>query len=75
MTSPDQFEAWFAELGWKHSTCRAAALEAWEASRAAVVVDLTDLSRCFSPNDCADWAMWLSDVKETVEAAGLKVAP
>ena len=35
----------------------------WASSRAAIEVDLQDLSRCFSPNDCGDWAMWLSDVK------------
>jgi hypothetical protein len=38
----------------------------WGASRAAIEVDLQDLSRCFSPNDCGDWAMWLSDVKSLV---------
>lgn len=48
---------------------------AWQASRAAVVVDLSDLSRCFSPNDCGDWAMWLDDVKKLIEAQGLKVTP
>ncbi|MPS98223.1 MAG: hypothetical protein E2581_06955 [Pseudomonas sp.] len=47
----------------------------WAASREAVVVDLSDLSQCFSPNDCGDWAMWLDDVKRLVEAQGLKVAP
>lgn len=38
----------------------------WGASRAAIEVDLQDLSRCFSPNDCGDWAMWLGDVKNLV---------
>ena len=51
-----------------------AAMWAWQASREAVVVDLSDLSRCFSPNDCGDWAMWLDDVKKLIEAKGLKVA-
>lgn len=48
--------------------------EAWCQSREAVVVDLSDLSRCFSPNDCGDWAMWLDDVKKLIEVQGLKVA-
>lgn len=45
----------------------------WQASRESLVIDLSDLSRCFSPNDCGDWAMWLDDVRIMVQAAGLKV--
>lgn len=45
----------------------------WQESRAALVVDLSDLSKCFSPNDCGDWAMWLDDVRILVQRAGLKV--
>lgn len=45
----------------------------WKASRAALAIDLSDLSRCFSPNDCGDWAMWLDDVRIMLQAAGLKV--
>lgn len=37
----------------------------WKSSRAAI--DLTDLSKCFSPNDCGDWAMWLDDIKSMVK--------
>jgi hypothetical protein len=47
--------------------------EVWQASREALVIDLSDLSRCFSPSDCGDWAMWLDDVRIMVQAAGLKV--
>ncbi|MBF8720480.1 hypothetical protein [Pseudomonas guariconensis] len=50
-----------------------AAWWAWQASRAVIVLDLSDLSQCFSPNDCGDWAMWLDDVKKLIEAQGLKV--
>lgn len=46
---------------------------AWQASRESLVIDLSDLSQCFSPNDCGDWAMWLDDVRIMVQAAGLKV--
>lgn len=45
----------------------------WLASREEMMIDLSDLSNCFSPNDCGDWAMWLDDVKKLAEAAGLKV--
>ena len=48
---------------------------AWQASREALVVDLSDLSNCFSPDGCGDWAMWLSDVNRLIEAAGVKVKP
>jgi len=48
---------------------------AWQASRESLVVDLSDLSQCFSPNDCGDWAIWLDDAKKLIEAAGLKVKP
>ena len=46
---------------------------AWAASRESLVIDLSDLSNCFSPNDCGDWAMWLDDVRVLVQQAGLKV--
>lgn len=45
----------------------------WKASRESSVIDLSDLSNCFSPNDCGDWAMWLDDVRILVQRAGLKV--
>ncbi|NWC12012.1 hypothetical protein HX776_24815, partial [Pseudomonas agarici] len=48
---------------------------AWQASRKALVIDLSDMSNCFSPDDCGDWAMWLDDVKKLIEDAGLKVKP
>lgn len=51
------------------------AWDGWKASRETLVVDLSDLSNCFSPNDCGDWAMWLGDVKKLIEAQGLKVKP
>ena len=47
---------------------------AWAESREAVVIDLSDLSNCFSPDDCGDWAIWLDDVKKLIVAAGLKVS-
>lgn len=47
----------------------------WQASREALVVDLSDLSQCFSPDNCGDWAMWLDDVKRLIEDLGLKVTP
>lgn len=47
----------------------------WKASRLAEAVDLSDLSNCFSPNDCGDRAMWVDDVKKLIEAQGLKVKP
>lgn len=49
--------------------------EAWQASRESLVIDLSDLSNCFSPNDCGDWAMWLDDIRIMVQRAGLKVNP
>ena len=45
----------------------------WKASRESIVIDLSDLSRCFSPSDCGDWAMWLDDVRVIAQKAGLKV--
>lgn len=45
----------------------------WQTSRETLVIDLSDLSNCFSPNDCGDWAMWLDDVRILVQRAGLKV--
>lgn len=45
----------------------------WQASRESLVIDLSDLSQCFSPHDCGDWAMWLDDVRILAQAAGLKV--
>lgn len=47
--------------------------EGWKASRESLAIDLSDLSNCFSPNDCGDWAMWLDDVRILVQRAGLKV--
>jgi hypothetical protein len=46
----------------------------WKASRESLVIELSDLSNCFSPDDCGDWAIWLDDVKKLIVAAGLKVA-
>lgn len=82
----EQFEAWVLREFPEQSLARFTTGEyqgftvehcwqAWKASREAVVVDLSDLSRCFSPNDCGDWAMWLDDVKKLIKAQGLKVAP
>lgn len=37
-----EFSDWFAQSGWTTSVARGAAWEAWQASRAAVVVELPD---------------------------------
>lgn len=52
----------------------ASAWWAWNASRESLVIDLSDLSNCFSPNDCGDWAMWLDDVRILVQRAGMGVS-
>jgi hypothetical protein len=83
----EEFEAWaitsawlglvgddleFINGGYVYPEVKSAWLS-WQASRESLVIDLSDLSRCFSPNDCGDWAMWLDDVRIMAQAAGLKV--
>lgn len=63
VTRPEYYESPYANGAW----------DGWKASRESPVIDLSDLSRCFSPNDCGDWAMWLDDVRIMAQAAGLKV--
>lgn len=47
-----------------------AALWAWEASRAAVTVELPEHFKTMAGD-----VMWSADVREALEAQGLKVAP
>lgn len=47
-----------------------AAAEGFRDGVGSVAVDLSDLSNCFSPDGCGDWAMWLEDVKKMIIAAG-----
>lgn len=83
-----EFRDWFAQSGWTTSVARGAAWEAWQASRAAVVVEL--------PVKLADAYEWgygdgqnnpngysskeerdkcVTDLMQSIEAAGVKVAP
>ena len=83
MTSREEFEVWmrdYAKIVVGSGDPYPAGLErdywrVWQASRAALEFDLSDLSNCFSPDDCGDWAIWLSDVKTLLEAAGLRAKP
>ncbi|ELE9726632.1 hypothetical protein RM407_000226 [Enterobacter kobei] len=43
---------------------------AWQASRAAIEIDLPEW---FSPHDCGDKAMWSDAVEKAIRAAGIKV--
>jgi hypothetical protein len=64
-----EFSDWFKQSGWTTSVARGAAWEAWQASRAAVVVELPD------PNEVHDSGDFACDVIDALEAAGVKVAP
>lgn len=44
--------------------------EAWQASRAAIEIDLPEW---FSPHDCGDRAMWSDSVEKAIRAAGIKL--
>ncbi|HID7507779.1 TPA: hypothetical protein ACXHW4_001602 [Enterobacter hormaechei] len=44
--------------------------KAWQASRAAIEIELPEW---FSPNDCGDRAMWSDAVEKAIRAAGIKV--
>ena len=75
----DEFRAWLLEVdllrdrqGLVPITGREANLmeKAWQASRAALVIELPD---SFSPNDCGDWAYWAELVDKAIEAAGVRV--
>ncbi|WP_201284507.1 hypothetical protein [Enterobacter roggenkampii] len=46
------------------------AYDAWQASRAAIEIELPEW---FSPNDCGDRAMWSDAVEKAILAAGIKV--
>jgi len=46
--------------------------ESWQASRAALVVEQWDFDT-FSPNDCGDDAVWMTEVKRTLGKAGITV--
>lgn len=70
-----EFEAWWESDG---RYCRAGggdyektfAWRAWQASRAALCVELPDT---WSPNDCGDWAYWADAVDAAIKAAGVRV--
>ena len=44
----------------------------WQQSRAALVVEQWDFDT-FSPNDCGDEAVWMTEVKRTLGKAGITV--
>lgn len=69
MSSHDQFEAWFRESA-LHRADYPILLEAWEASRAALVVELPSLSE---GNRAYNQGIY--DTKCRIEAAGVQVKP
>ncbi|WP_288659493.1 MULTISPECIES: hypothetical protein [Pseudomonas] len=75
MSSHDQFEAWFRESA-LHRADYPILLEAWEASRAALVVELPDLANPtrWESSDNA-WNNAIKACKNAIEAAGLQVKP
>lgn len=44
----------------------------WKKSRASLVVEQWDFDT-FSPNDCGDEAVWMTEVKRTLGKAGITV--
>lgn len=44
--------------------------KAWQASRAAIEIELPEW---FSPHDCGDKVMWSDAVEQAIRAAGIKV--
>ncbi|SFQ46894.1 hypothetical protein SAMN05216229_12366 [Geopseudomonas sagittaria] len=72
-TKTDDFTAWFEapeQADLRLSCSRGWAELIWQASRAAVVVELPDT---WSPNDCGDWAYWADAVDSAIEAAGVRI--
>lgn len=43
--------------------------QAWQASRQAIEIDLSD---CFSPYDCGDEAAWIDQLKKQLSVKGIK---
>ncbi|WP_259565603.1 hypothetical protein [Enterobacter sichuanensis] len=56
----EEYMEWDVRLAWKM----------WQASRAAIEIELPEW---FSPNDCGDRAMWSDLVENSIRAAGIKV--
>ncbi|HCD7173186.1 TPA: hypothetical protein NDY72_000319 [Enterobacter cloacae] len=56
----EEYMEWDVRLAWKM----------WQASRAAIEIDLPEW---FSPHDCGDRAMWSDSVEKAIRAAGIKV--
>ncbi|WP_241603578.1 hypothetical protein [Rosenbergiella nectarea] len=77
--SRKQFENWFESkkkefkingLGLIHvARIRDKYWEAWQASRQAIEIDLSD---CFSPYDCGDEAVWIDQLKKKLSVKGIK---
>lgn len=82
-----QFEAWAEEVGalpWRYLKKQRTPgggysvqiynymWSAWQASRTAIVIDKYDFDT-FSPHDCGDDAVWMTEVERTLRAAGITV--
>lgn len=79
--SRKQFEWWFSDQG-RHLyaveksngdyllASAESSWAAWQASRAAIEIELPEW---FSPHDCGDRAMWSDAVEKAIRAAGIKV--
>ncbi|HBL8926492.1 TPA: hypothetical protein LTW74_001415 [Enterobacter hormaechei] len=76
----DEFEKWWEDEGWDKkllnvqgvmfNRIKAGMFTAWQASRAAIEVELPEW---FSPHDCGDRVMWSDAVEKAIRAAGIKV--
>lgn len=70
MDSRAKFEAWCTRNGGDlHGLMRLVAWEVWQASRAAIEIDLSDT---FSPNDCGDDAVWVDVLLRELNKHGIK---
>lgn len=84
----EAFEAWYSDYvgldseeikGWRKADGYSGSYErcniswlAWQASRAALEIDLPDN---FDPDGGGQWAMWQDLVVRSIEDAGAKVKP